>query len=102
MGRTIVKIKDLYFEWSSVWDRPITTGMTLEEFQAHIKEEYGRQGLNALPERLKRVEEKGHSDIISPDLESFLVCNRAGPDETWIAAEEIYERYAEETEDEVR
>ena len=92
--RSLVKIKDRYFEWSTISDAPNTYGMTLDELHEYIKEEYGRQGLESLPKRLERVEAKGCSAYEYPSVADFLSCNRAGPDETEISLDEIYRLYA--------
>jgi hypothetical protein len=99
MGRFIMKLhdstenKDLYFEWSTVVDSPVTVGMSLEEFKEYYKNEYGSQGMRELDERLKRVEEKGVSGHPPYDnLESFFNYNRAGENETLATKEEVIER----------
>ena len=80
MSRILVKIKDRYFEWSTVVDAPVTYGLTLPQLRHYVKEEYGRQGLEELPERLERCDKQGHSSFgIRESLTSFLACNRAGP-----------------------
>lgn len=67
MSRYIIKLtdkrdlKDYYLEWSTIVDAPVTYGMYLEGFKAYYQQEYGRSGMRELPERLKRVEEKGTS-----------------------------------------
>ena len=61
MGKFIIKIKDQYLEWLTGTDAPTTYGMTFDELQKYIKEEYGNEGLRILFERLKRVETKGTS-----------------------------------------
>lgn len=93
MGRFIIKIKDRYFEWSTVVDAPITNGMTLDELRAYIKEEYGQRGLESLPERLKRVEACGTSSYLDKTVADTIRGNRAGPKERRLTAEQIYERY---------
>jgi len=94
MGRYIIKIKDRYFEWSTVVDAPITYGMTEDELRAYTKDEYGEEGLSRLPERLARVAQNGCSSHVE-SLADVIVYNRAGPNETRLTEEEIYARYAE-------
>ena len=93
MGRCIIKIKDKYFEWSSVVDAPVTYGMNKKELKEYIKSEYGNQGLKELPQRLKRVKEKGSSWASGEDLKDTIDFNRAGEHEEQISKEEIYEKY---------
>lgn len=92
MGRFIVKIKDRYFEWSTIVDAPITKGMSKRQLEEYIKAEYGRQGLEKLAERLNRVESTGTS-AHGETLETVLSHNRAGPNESEISAEVIYRLY---------
>ncbi len=97
MPRTIIKIKDRYFEWSSIVDAPVTYGMTEEELRQYIEKEYGRRGTEALPERLQRVEEVGTSELGASDIDYTIGCNRAGPQETRFTAEEIYRKFGTPT-----
>jgi RNase P/RNase MRP subunit POP5 len=92
MGRYIIKIRDQYLEWSTIVDAPVTYGMTLQELREYIKEEYGNEGLEELPQRLERVEKTGTS-AHGGDLEGTLLCNRAGLDETELTEDEIYDVY---------
>ena len=94
MGRYIVKIKDMYLEWSSIVDAPVTYGMTLEVFNAYYLEEYGRRDFETeLPERLERVERTGCSARDGHTVDSFVSYNRAGPNETCLTLDEIYQRF---------
>ncbi len=95
MGRGIVKIKDRYFEWSTIVDAPVTCGLTLPELQAYVKEEYGRRGLEDLPERVARADATGSSFVDWATKEELLATNRAGDDETHLSEEEIYVKYTE-------
>ncbi|MHA2167899.1 MAG: hypothetical protein ACXAAT_18785 [Candidatus Hodarchaeales archaeon] len=107
MSRHIIKIKDLYFEWSTIADSPMSFGMTEEVLIEYIKEEYGQRGLNLLKEKLERVDMNGHSAVFMPpntcnSVEEFISGNRAGGDEEELTAEEIYNAYSYvEDEDEV-
>lgn len=92
MARGIIKIKDKYFEWSTVVDAPITYGMNLEQLNEYIKSEYGEEGLRNLPRRLESVEEVG-SSFMGDTLYGTICANRAGDDETTLTEDEIYEKY---------
>jgi len=96
MPRFIIKldgeIGERYLEWSTIVDRPVTYGMPLEEFKEYYRDEYGKQGMWNLDERMKRVESKGTSEL-DDDLDGTLKHNRAGPDETFLTKEEIYQIY---------
>lgn len=93
MGKFIIKINDKYFEWSTIVDAPITYGMSLEELSAYIRRTQGTEGLDLLPKRLERVNQKGTS-AIDRTLDNLISSNRAGINEKNITAEEIYKQYA--------
>jgi len=98
MGRGIIKIKDRYFEWSTVVDAPITSGMTKNELRAYIKGESGNKGLESLEARIERCDECGTS-FHGETLEGMLALNHAGEEgETELTANEIYEEYCDEIE----
>lgn len=93
MPRYIVKLKNHYLEYSTIVDAPVTWGMPLEEFKKYYQQEYGLDGMRSLPERLERVEAKGTSSQLDDSAEDCLSCNRAGPDETELTVDEIYQAY---------
>lgn len=93
MPRHIAKIKDKYLEWSTVVDAPVTYGMALGEFTEYYKDEYGDQGLGRLSDRLDRVNQKGTSSHLDDSVESLVCGNRAGPSETELTLDEIYQVY---------
>lgn len=96
MGKAIIKIKDKYFEWSTIVDAPVTYGMSKSQLESYIKEQYGLNGTSNLEERLQRVEDKGHSFLGNYGeltLEDIIACNRAGEKETELTAEQIYDKY---------
>ena len=93
MPHYIIKIKDKYFEWSTIVDAPITYGMTLRQLEKYIKAEYGNNGLEDLPQRLERVAEYGTSAAPYATLEELVEYNRAGENETRLTIDEIYEKY---------
>jgi len=98
MTKCLIKIKDKYFEWSTVSDSPITYGMSKTELRDHIKEEYGNDGIDALPKRLKRISINGTS-AIGETLSETTSVNRAGESETCITIQQIYDRYKIKKED---
>lgn len=97
MGRCLIKIPDgdrsWYLEWSSVVDAPVTYGMSLEELHEYIKDEYGREGLHDLPERLMRVEKYGASALPVRWVAEVIACNRAGEGETKLTLTQIRDYY---------
>lgn len=94
MSQYLIKIRDRYFEWSTVSDAPITHGMTEAELHQHIRQRDGEAGIRELPARLKRVEAQGTSSLLAHTLADLLENNRAGEDETHLSADEIYAAYA--------
>ena len=93
MGRPIVKLAEHYIEWSTISDSPTTFGLTLDELQAHVKEERGNDGLLDLHRRLERVEATGTSAYNDESADDTIWLNRAGPKETILHLEEIIEFY---------
>ena len=99
MSTYIIKLPcdgdDYYLLWSSIVDAPVSYGMTLGEFLEEYKERYGTQGMEGLPERMKRVEESGTSDRISraPVRKWIESYNRAGENETQLTFDEIVDTY---------
>ena len=92
MGRYIIKIDDLYFEWATVVDSPVTYGMTKDEMTEHIRYRYGQSGIEELPRRLDRVEKQGTSGLGT--LDELLEFNRAGDNEECLTKDEIYKKYS--------
>ena len=98
MPRIICKVQDgdtpYYFEWSTIVDAPVTYGMSLDDFKAHYRDQYGEDGMRGLDDRLKRVELKGVSSMMDDDsLQDLVAYNRAGEDETCLTLEQIVEWY---------
>lgn len=98
MGRAIVMFERdgerRYCEWSTIVDAPVSWVVPLSVFEEHIRYEHGEAGMRDLPERLIRVHERGTSALWT-DRESLLSNNRAGPKETHLDDEAIWDRYAE-------
>lgn len=99
MSRYIVKLvdktenKEYYMEWSTVVDAPVTYGMSLEEFKEYYEEEYGKQGMDGLDERLSRVNEKGTSAMLYKSAEDLVEYNHAGKEGTLLTYEEILQQF---------
>jgi hypothetical protein len=88
----LIKIKDRYFFYSSVSDSPATWGLTEAEVYAQALLEKGESGVthwrNAPAQASERLAKEGadyYADI--------LACDRSGPDEARLAADEIYQAY---------
>ena len=94
MPKYIVKLKDLYFEYSTVVDAPTTSGMALADFKAYYRREYGNSGMKRLPKLLEMVHKGGTSCPYGDgmeDTDNLMWFNRAGPNEKRLTIDEIYE-----------
>jgi len=96
MPKGLIKIKDLYLEWSTIVDAPVSFGMTLIELKEYIKDRYGQEGLLELPTRLERLEDKGTSFLDDVSAEDTVAGNRSGEGEACLTLDEIYDRYCQE------
>lgn len=94
MPRYIVKLKELYCEWSTVVDAPISYFMPLVDFEEYYKQQYGIEGLASLSTRMSRVETKGTSSRFDDSAEEVISGNRAGSDEDELTADELLQKYA--------
>lgn len=94
MPRLIAKFGELYCEWSTVVDAPVTHLMTQVELRAYMQAEYGDSGVRNLDERLARVEQQGTSCRLGTTVQNLLNFNRAGPNEAHIGTlEEMVTAY---------
>lgn len=98
MPHYIVKLnvdgKDIYFEYSTICDAPITSGLTLPQFKKYYKSKYGWASVDELKLRLERVEKFGHSSRMGHEsVEELLSSNRAGPNEECLTLPELIETY---------
>ena len=93
MARIIIKIKDRYFDYSTVVEAPVTRGMTLDEFREYYRGEYGEWSLDELEGRLHRVEEKGTSSFLDESVEETIAANYAGDGDSSLTLDEMYDAY---------
>ena len=93
MGRYIIKIDDLYFEWSTIVDAPVTYGMLESELVKYIRDQYGLKGLVGLNDRLMRVKKTGTS-AHGLTLDELIEFNRAGDNEKSLSKEDLYKKFA--------
>lgn len=87
MPKLVVRTKcdgeTYYLEWSTIVDAPVTYGMTRAEFERYYRREYGRAGLERLPERIKNA----------LPLREVVPLNRAGDNEACLTQREIVDKY---------
>lgn len=89
MGSCICKHDGWYFIYSTVSDAiEPARAFTREELQEHIREEYGRAGVDRLADRLERVETHG-TEQRDTDVSGTLWLNRAGARETWLTLAQL-------------
>jgi len=93
MSRIIIQLKDFYLEWSSIVHAPITFGMNKKEFELYHHDEYSANGHWDFRERMKRVTEAGTSSHHGMTVKEVISNNHAGPEETELTFDEIYQAY---------
>lgn len=94
MPNYIVKCRGHYAEWSTVVDAPVTRFMTLDQFAAYYRTEYGERGMDDLPARLDRADgPNACSAYTGESWASMVAFNRCGPRETRLTEDEIWAKY---------
>lgn len=89
MPRYICHYAGKFFEWSTIVDAPTCRAMGVAEFRDYYANEYGRQSLDGLSDRMERAEKTGCSSMIGESLSDVVACNRAGPGESTIPLSDI-------------
>ena len=83
---------DMYLEYSTVVDAPVTIAVTRDEMRAYLIKRDGDGGDDGreVDERLNRAKRTGTScRHPGGSLESEITCNRAGRDETEMSREQF-------------
>jgi hypothetical protein len=88
--------RDFYLEWSTHTDAPRTFGMTLNEFTAFYRDEYGRSSMLEFQERMERVEAKGTSDYCGESVDETIARNHAAKDGLCLTKGQIIKVYCHE------
>ncbi len=87
--------RELFAEWSTIVDAPVSLFMELEEFKSHYLTLYGTEGMHGLPRRLERVYQTGSSARhIEESGYELLSCNRAGENEREMGVSELIRDYS--------
>jgi hypothetical protein len=89
MPKYIVHYEGKFFDWSTIVDAPTSYAMTREEYEKEYLLEYGRKGVEQLPERLERAIQNGTSSHRKMSFAELITGNRAGPNESEASIEEI-------------
>jgi hypothetical protein len=86
-----------FFDWSTVVDAPVSLGMNLAQYKQHYRYRYGQDGMEELPDRLKRTLEQGTSFRGGMTIDELIGGhNRAGHDETYLPLDEVIRIYCVE------
>ena len=96
MARTIVKMNDKYFLYSTIVDAPISDAMTREKMAAYLLVEYVRVYMQEIEEVLQRTDSKGTSSVYANSAEDTLAANRAGPNEEELTPEGLWKYFFED------
>lgn len=100
MPRFFIKIKDMYCEWSTIVDGPISYMMGMDRLLDYIEEEYVNHNRFCVTDQYEIENLMNSLEIRGVDYTSqassvanVIAGNRAGNDETELTLDEIYERY---------
>lgn len=94
MAQPIIHHNGAYNVYDEVTGLPLfKRGLSEQELTVYIEHEYGQQGLNALPERLKRARAQGTSSVDCPSLEDQLSTNRVGDNETPLSSQAFIRQF---------
>lgn len=93
MAHILVRIKNLYFVYSTIVDDIVAGGMSLPEYREWSSAEYGRRDHHDLEDRIERVNKKGTSSRNDSSAAESLSGNRCGGGEKKLSLNEIYEKY---------
>jgi hypothetical protein len=83
--------QELYMEYSTITDAPVTDLVPLAQFKQCYEWKHGKKDF---AQRMQRVEEKGISSINYNSAEELLKNNRAGEGGKNISIREIIKRYS--------
>lgn len=81
-----------YLLYSSIVDAPVSRGMRRDDFLA-LCDERGYGSPAVLQKRMERADAKGTSCRLSKNARGAILCNRAGPNETELSYEEMWDHY---------
>jgi len=94
MPRYIIKLDNLYCEWSTIVDAPVSQLLPLEQFKTYYQRRYGEEGIYELPDRLSRVEQNGISAYFYQTVNDLIRTNRAGKNEKKLSKKQIIKEYS--------
>lgn len=91
MAHIIIKLQNLYCEWSTIVDAPVSYMMNAEEMTACIRERYGTEG--ARSSVLANLEDHGTSCGLPWTPARIIAYNRAGENGSELDEAGIIARY---------
>lgn len=96
MPKVICRFEDLYFEYSTVVDRPVSKAMKIADFKMYYEHVHGKPA--AFDDaRFSRVEAKGTSSLLDANLEEVIAHNRYGDNGNTLSVLKFIEKLRGET-----
>lgn len=92
MAHVILKFNNLYCEWSTIVDSPISYLMPLDAFKKHMLLEIGKRGCRDLYKQLNAADDTGSSSY-AYTKDELLSTNRAGHNESHLSEAELIKAY---------
>lgn len=97
MPRYILHRNDLFLEWSTVVDSPVSAALERDAFVAHMRATYPPAQNADLERRMERALATGVSVVNPPlTLEDVIAHNKAGVDEGELTVDQIFDLYRPE------
>jgi hypothetical protein len=90
MPKFVAKLGNVYFEWSTVVDAPMTYAMTRKEIADYLLF-WNRGSGEEIEERLEKVDKYGTDLPSKESAEKALERNRAGANEKCLTLEKLYD-----------
>lgn len=93
MARIFIRLQNLYCEWSTIVDAPVSYMMNAGELIAYIEKRYGEQGLREAEASLANLKDHGTSCCYPWSPAQIIANNRAGENSTELDEAGIVARY---------
>ncbi len=94
MPQILCHHKNVYNFYCTVADGfRFASGLTEKQLELFIQRSKGSDGLEKLPERIKRAKLHGTSALHKESLEEMILCNRAGINEVKLTLDECISEF---------
>ena len=94
MAKLILHHNGAYQLYTTIADSSCyESALTLDQLTDVIRLERGEEGLQELPDRLKRAHATGCSSRVFTSIQSCIATNRAGPNESHMSYDEFISKY---------